>query len=120
MQCLKCGKKTADNQVFCEECLAVMQAYPVKPGIPIQLPQRENRTTEKKALPRKDATSAEQIAQLRATIRWLLITVAVLSVMLLSTAAMLIHTLESNPPNLNIGKSDIGKNYTTTDAATRP
>jgi len=120
MQCLKCGKDTSGDHVFCDECLSVMREYPVKPGIPIQLPQRENRAAEKNPLPRREATPTEQINQLRTTIRWLLVTVAVLSVMLISTAAMLIHTLERNTVRPNTGNSDIGKNYTTTDSITRP
>ena len=38
MPCMKCGRKIKDRQVFCEECLAIMDTYPVKPGTPIQLP----------------------------------------------------------------------------------
>ena len=40
MGCMKCGKETADNQAFCEECLEEMAAYPVKPGTPVLLPNR--------------------------------------------------------------------------------
>ncbi len=115
MQCLKCGKKTAGKQVFCKECLEVMQHYPVKPGIPVQLPQRGTRPSEKKQSPSlQEPTAAEQVLQLRTMIRWLLGVIAVLSVILLLTAGMLIHTLEQDK-----GSSSIGKNYTT-DSATRP
>ncbi len=120
MQCLKCGKKTADQQVFCEECLAVMQQHPVKPGIPIHLPQREPRPVEKKSQHRTDPTPVEVADQLRATIRWLLAALAILSVVLLCTAGMLIHTLEQNAGRPHITKGDIGRNYTTTDSVTRP
>ena len=120
MQCLKCGKKANGSHVFCDECLAIMQKYPVKPGIPVQIPQRESRASEKKPLPRRDASPTEQINHLRTTVRWLLATVAVLSVMLIATAVMLIHTLERNTILPDVGKSDIGKNYTTTDSVTRP
>ena len=116
MQCLKCGKKTAGKQVFCEECLAVMQNYPVKPGIPVQLPQRERRAPEKKQSPSlQEHSAAEQVHRLRTMIRWLLGGIAVLSIILLLTAGMLIHTLEQDKSS-----PAIGKNYTTTDSATRP
>lgn len=115
MQCLKCGKKTEGRQVFCEDCLDVMQAYPVKPGIPVHLPKREHRAAEKKAPVQRESTAAEQLQQLRRAMRWLLGVVAVLAVMLLFTAGMLIHTLEQESAN-----SNIGRNYTTADSATRP
>lgn len=116
MQCLKCGKKTSGRQVFCEECLAVMQDYPVKPGIPVHLPQRESRAAEKKQpASLREPTSAEQLRHLRTMIRWLLGVIAVLSVLLLLTAGMLIHMLEQDK-----GGSAIGKNYTTTDSVTLP
>lgn len=115
MQCLKCGKKAAVKQVFCEECLAVMQNYPVKPGIPVQLPQRERHASEKKQASLQEPTAAEQVLQLRTMVRWLLGAIAVLSIVLLLTAGMLIHTLEQDK-----GMPSIGKNYTTTDSATRP
>jgi uncharacterized protein YbaR (Trm112 family) len=115
MQCLKCGKKTADKQVFCEDCLAVMQAYPVKPGIPIHLPQRERRAPDRKSPPQRDPTPADQLRDLRTTVRWLLGVIAVLSLLLLLTAGMLIHTLEQETPH-----PTIGRNYTTADSTTHP
>ncbi len=38
MGCIRCGKKTTDKNVFCQECLQSMEQYPVKPGTPIQIP----------------------------------------------------------------------------------
>lgn len=120
MQCLKCGKKTADRQVFCDECLSVMQDYPVKPGIPVHLPKREPRTAEKKSPVQRDPTPEEQLGNLRTTMRWLLGVIAILSILLLATAGMLIHTLEQSSVRPDSDKSDIGRNYTTTDSTTHP
>lgn len=116
MQCLKCGKKTSGRQVFCEECLVVMQDYPVKPGTPVQLFQRERLSQDKKpSSSLREPAPAEQLRRLRTMVRWLLGAIAVLSIVLLLTAGMLIHTLEQNKPN-----TAIGKNYTTTTSATKP
>lgn len=120
MQCLKCGKKTTDRQVFCDECLSVMQDYPVKPGIPIHLPQREPRTVEKKAPAQRGPTAAEQLDNLRTTTRWLLGVIAILSLLLIATAGMLIHTLEQSSARPDSDKSDIGRNYTTSGFGTQP
>lgn len=38
MNCMKCGKETQQEQIFCPECLAEMEKYPVKPGIVVQIP----------------------------------------------------------------------------------
>ena len=35
MSCMKCGKEVSEDQVFCPECLAEMERYPVKPGTPV-------------------------------------------------------------------------------------
>ena len=40
MSCMKCGKEVSEDQVFCPECLAEMERYPVKPGTPVLLPHR--------------------------------------------------------------------------------
>ena len=47
MNCMKCGRKIPDEQVFCDKCLEQMEAYPVKPGTVVQLP------TQTSALPKK-------------------------------------------------------------------
>ena len=49
MHCLKCGKQTKSEHVFCPGCLTVMEAYPVKPDVHIQLPKDANRESPKKS-----------------------------------------------------------------------
>lgn len=109
MSCLKCGKPTEEKQAFCGECLALMEKYPVKPGIAIHLPQRDSVPQEKKTPARhREPTAAEQAEHLRKMIRWLLGMIAVLSVLLVLTAGMLLHIMSKDTPAGNIGK-----NYTT-------
>lgn len=48
MYCLRCGKETPEEHVFCESCLQAMEQYPVKPGIPVQLPNRPVAAPSKK------------------------------------------------------------------------
>lgn len=43
MQCIKCGRDTENNQVFCPECLASMDQAPIKPGTPVSIPKRPAR-----------------------------------------------------------------------------
>lgn len=48
MNCLRCGAEVEEGQSFCKKCLAGMKEYPVKPGTPIQLPNRKNQTSSRK------------------------------------------------------------------------
>ena len=110
MNCLKCGKETADSHVFCDECQAEMETCPVKPGTPVHLPQRTE-YQDKKA--RRIAPSkSETIATLKSMIRWLTATVAILTVIICLLAGILIRTITQQN---NAGV--IGKNYTTTTTA---
>ena len=40
-KCMKCGRPRAEDQAFCDECLADMARHPVKPGVVVLLPQQE-------------------------------------------------------------------------------
>ncbi len=53
MNCMKCGRETSQDHVFCADCLEEMKKYPVKPGIAIQLPRREHPSALKKAVMRR-------------------------------------------------------------------
>ncbi len=105
MGCLKCGAATEEHQVFCANCQDTMQAYPVKPGTVVTIPARPS--AEKKSPSPKAFTAKEQIARLRSMIRWLVVIIAVLSVLLCLTAVLLIRTLEKEAD-----ASAIGRNYT--------
>ena len=40
--CMKCGRERPEDQVFCDKCLADMRQHPVKPGVVVLLPKRED------------------------------------------------------------------------------
>lgn len=63
MQCLKCGREIPVGDVFCQECLVVMEKYPVKPGTPIRLPERQESASQKKQAPRRPAMPPEEQAK---------------------------------------------------------
>ena len=70
MSCLKCGRNTVDAHVFCNECMAVMDRHPVKPGTPVHLPRHVFIPTNKKPTPRKRTVSQEeQIVNLKKRLR---------------------------------------------------
>ena len=102
---MKCGKEIQDGQVFCPECLKVMEAYPVAPGTHVQLPKRPPRSADKKA---KGMTTAEQIASLKKLIKVLLVTLAVMTTAVAILSLLLFYHIDTTEPHPNIGR-----NYTT-------
>ena len=63
-KCLKCGRTCAQDQAFCEICLADMAKYPVRPGVVVLLPPKE---APKPAPRRRHAPppAEEQLAKLK-------------------------------------------------------
>ncbi len=107
MECLKCDKKTAETQVFCDSCLEGMDAYPVKPDIYIQLPNRPDLVQPKKSGRKRRALSPEeQVVALSRRNRKLVATVVLLA-LLLCAAGAAIYFLITSPADL-----ELGKNYT--------
>lgn len=83
MYCIKCGKETENEKMFCGHCLEVMEDYPVKPNTPVQLPKRPQQTEQKKSKRRKRTLDPEeQILQLRTTARTLFLCLVVVSLLL--------------------------------------
>lgn len=106
MDCMKCGRQTQDQNVFCSDCLAEMEKHPVKPDTPVILPHRKSK--DRRIHQKKQPKAEEMITQLQLKIKRLWICIAVLSV--LFTAAlgcigvMLYHQLEA---------PEFGFNYST-------
>ena len=102
MQCLKCGRKIQDGQVFCEGCLEVMQNYPVKPGTVVLLPShREKQEEKKKTGKNRPLTPVEQNMLLRAAIRRLRKVAVILFLLLCTVSAALVYVLMKKPELLN-------------------
>ena len=95
MQCMKCGRKIKDNQVFCEECLGIMETYPVKPGTPIQLPTPSKTSLPTRPNRRKTLKPEEQIQRLRSTVGRLTIALILLTLILIIVSAMLFWLLDT-------------------------
>jgi hypothetical protein len=107
MNCIKCGKKTKGEQVFCNGCLEAMEAYPVKPDVHIQLPNHASPAAPKKAgKKRRNPTTEEQIAHLRRTVMWMAAVITILAA-LLATACIMLFPFAGGQET-----SSVGKNYT--------
>ena len=107
MGCLKCGRKTEGDQVFCDLCQTAMEYYPVRPGTAVHLPRRRTAVAPAKQAKRKRPLShEEQLAGLRKSLRRTRICAAVLALLLCLTAATLTYVFLSADEPL------IGQNYT--------
>ena len=77
--CMKCGRERPADQVFCEKCLADMREHPVKPGVVVLLPRREETPTKPAPKRRTPALSPEEQVQiLKKRVTALVITVLLL------------------------------------------
>ena len=77
MNCMKCGRETVNEGVFCQDCLQVMEKYPVLPGTVVQLPRRRESYILKKLPKRHVPTAEEQIIFLKKCVMFLFIALAV-------------------------------------------
>ena len=112
MYCMKCGKKVPEKHVFCEDCLAVMEQFPVKLETHVVLPIREEPDSVKKSPARKRVLSTEErLSQSKKIIQWLSVTLAAAVLALFLSVSLLIETIT---PDTNSGV--IGQNYNTTGA----
>ncbi len=114
MNCLKCGKETTHGQVFCDDCQEVMQKYPISPSAVVHLPKRSS-ASEKPADYEEEESAADVISQLKGIIRWLTLTVGILSILLCLLAVVLLNHLDTQPQD-----SNIGKNYSTIGTEQKP
>lgn len=72
--CMRCGREIGEEQVFCPECLADMEKYPVKPGTAVRLPQRSAVQHVRKAAPRKKPPAPEEVnLRLRKLLRFFVV-----------------------------------------------
>jgi len=105
MNCMKCGRKVKDRQVFCDDCLAIMDTYPVKPGTPIQLPPPPTKNAPAaKTNKRRPKKPEEVILQLRGKIRWLTLALIVAMLAFIMAAVMLLWLLENQGISLTLWK----------------
>ncbi len=107
MSCLKCGKETAGNQVFCDNCLCVMELHPIKPDAKVSLPHREEAVIPRKSTRKRAQSPEEQLTSLHRLVRRLIVALALVSLLFCLCAAALAYTYLSSK-DLPV----VGRNYT--------
>lgn len=109
MNCLRCGRETSGQQVFCDACLDDMARHPVKSDTPIYLPVRKvSETPKNKRRFRRERTAEEIIAILRKRVRVLTALVLIL-VMMFAAAMTGVWLAKKQGADLSI--PDIGQNF---------
>ncbi len=106
MYCLRCGRDTGSESIFCTQCRDAMEQCPVKPGTPVHLPQqKEDSPAKKKNRRKRPATPEEQVAALKRTLKKSRRTSAILIVLLLLIIGLMAFQFHQYQ------ETDIGKNY---------
>ena len=90
MGCIKCGKKTKDEQTFCSRCLEVMEAYPVPSDVHVQLPSRPTASGKKSSRKRRAVSAEEKVLVLRRKLRRRNALVVLLTLLLAGTVFLLL------------------------------
>lgn len=111
MACLKCGRDTAEGQVFCSDCLAQMERYPVQPGTIIQIPTRRASAAQRRSAKRRRLSPEEQVKLLRSRLRVLTVLFLVVLLVAVGSSALVVReVLRQRLPT--------GQNYSSSNLAT--
>lgn len=109
MHCLKCGTEIQPPNVFCQNCLAEMEKYPVAQDTPVVIQPRPVDNPERRRRPPKPE---ELLAQARRRQRWLARLCIILTVACVLLACALVFF-----PRLYQPEPTIGRNYSTETTA---
>ena len=115
VNCMKCGRETKEDAVFCEECLEHMDRHPVPPHTLVYVPSEKDRAAVKKHIVvHPVATAEDQIKRLNRKVQTLSLLLA------LAVGVAIFFGLLSADAIHELSVSDfMGKNYTTiTSSAT--
>lgn len=69
MNCLRCGRETVDEGLFCPDCLDVMKDCPIPPRTAVLLPRRREEQPVKKLVRRKIPSAEEQLKRVKRQLR---------------------------------------------------
>ena len=113
MNCMKCGREIPSGS-FCDECLAGMEKYPIKPNTVLQIPNRQESIQSKKTVRRrKELTEKEKLIRYERRV-WILTWINGILAILLAGALVLClmeYRKTLGPPT--------GQNYTAVTPSTQ-
>ena len=90
MNCLKCGRETTEDHVFCDSCREEMKKYPVRPGTAVLLPKRPKAAVVKKQRHHVHAPAQpeDMIRKLKRQRTWLIVLLTVVLIGIVSTVLL--------------------------------
>ena len=117
MYCLRCGRETENQQLFCKACLEYMSLHPVKSDTPVYLPVRKDKDTPRKQnhWHRRERTAEEMVVILRKRVRFLA-GVSLILFMMLSAAIAGVWLAKKQGAEIPV--PNIGQNFLTTNSTT--
>ena len=104
MNCMKCGRETQAENVFCQSCLMDMAKHPIQPGTVVLLPRRREPSIVKKVTKRHILTPEEQLRLQR---KWLMI----LTLLLALTITIIVLMFNPTMHYVMDQHYEIGQNY---------
>jgi len=124
MNCMKCGREFEESGVFCPECVAEMEKYPVRPGTVVQLPRQNFQPAQKKPPQKKRPTMSleEQVKLLRRWARMLAVALVLCIVLLVGVGYLAVQQyLNQEEPEFLPGQNYSAETLpSTTPETTRP
>ena len=110
MNCMKCGVEIPENQVFCDHCLELMKACPIKPNAHIHLPKRHEAVSEPKKPAKKKRTPSpeEQIAALKLKVLRMRLAIVILTFVICVISSFLVLKIY----HAHTEEPTTGRNYT--------
>ena len=109
MNCMKCGRETESDQIFCCTCLLEMEQSPVKPGTVILLPPQKASTPKKQPRKKKiPLTPEESVHKLSKKLLFYRIVAGILAIVV--AALLYLNGIMFNELDL---QRLIGQNYNT-------
>ena len=116
MNCMKCGQKIEEDQVFCSTCLEGMANYPVRPGTVVLLPNHGKSAQKKPATKKKvPPTPEEQLISAKRNIKFL----RILTLILVLIAGVLSWITSRVITELDVQRL-LGRNYNTVQTTEPP
>ena len=105
MNCLRCGRETQDDHVFCESCRQEMEKYPVRPGTAVMLPRKREEAVIKKTKRHvhPQVPLEEQVRKLKKQRMWVFI--ALLVIVTLLSGTFVIYSQKWNSQVLRPGQN---------------
>ena len=111
MNCMRCGREIPLDQVFCSECLENMKRHPVKPGVVIQLPKREEDVFLRRPAKHVSVTPEKQLERVRQRSR--LISTFLILLVLLAAAVGFLSGMHLERHRII---DHMGQNYSTSES----